>query len=81
MTLFSDRGSLRDWAKDDCGNSDAKGVEDLQPYLELLLRTFRYNWIYASGDGNYNAFQPQSAPRFDAVIRQAQTAVFATKVH
>ncbi|MGA2813041.1 MAG: hypothetical protein ABSG16_16690 [Candidatus Acidiferrum sp.] len=81
MALFSDRSAMRGWVKDDCGSSDAKSVEDLQPYLEHLLKTFRYNWIYASGDGNYNAFQPQSAPRFDAVIRQAQAMAFGPKVH
>ena len=75
MTLFSDRSTMQGWVKQDCSTSQASSVEDLQSYLELLLKTFRYNWIYASSDGGYNAFQAKTATRFDAVIRKAQQNV------
>jgi hypothetical protein len=81
MTLFSDRSAMQGWVKQDCGSSQASNVEDLQPYLELMLKTFRYNWIYSSGDGGYNAFQPATASRFDAVIRKAASKVIAPKAH
>ena len=55
-----------------CKTASAATAEDLQPYLELLLKSYRYNWIYASSDGNYLAFVPESASRFDAVIRRAK---------
>jgi hypothetical protein len=55
-----------------CPDSDAPTVENLEPYLQLLLRTYRYNWIYGSTDQGYDAFGPQVAPRFDAVIRKAR---------
>jgi hypothetical protein len=72
MTLWSDRARKTGWAKDICSTSEAATAEDLQPYLELLLRSYRYNWIYAATDVDYDAFAPQSAPRFDAVIRKAK---------
>jgi hypothetical protein len=81
LALFSDRSALKGWAKQDCGTSQAANVEDLQPFLELMLNTFRYNWIYASGDGGYNAFQAQTAPRFDGVIRKAQNRVLESHSH
>jgi hypothetical protein len=81
MTLFSDRAAMQGWVKQDCASSQASRVEDLQPYVELMLKTFRYNWIYASGDGGYNAFQSATAPRFDAVIRKAQAQVFGSRSH
>lgn len=72
LTLWSDASVKRNWVKEyPCGSSPAANVEQLQPYLELLLRSYRYNWIYGSGDGGYNAFAPESGPRFDAVIRKA----------
>jgi hypothetical protein len=81
MTLFSDRSTMQGWVKQDCSSSQASSVEDLEPYLELLLKTFRYNWIYASSDGGYNAFQAQTAARFDAVIRKAQQKIFGSSPH
>jgi len=69
MTLWSDRA-----ANHVCATADAASIEELQPYLELLFRSYRYNWIWGSADGNYLAFAPESAPRFDAVIRRAQAA-------
>lgn len=72
MTLYSDRPVMQDWVKKDCSASTAAKLEDLQPFVELLLNTYRYNWIYGSGDGGYFAFGP-SADRFDALIRKAET--------
>jgi len=74
MTLWSDRGDKVSL----CKGSTAASVEELQPYLELLLRSYRYNWIWGSGDGNYYAFEPNSAPRFDAMIRRARAGVSAS---
>jgi hypothetical protein len=52
-------------------------VEDLEPYLELIAQTYRYNFIYASGDGGYSAFRPEIAQRFNAVIAKACAAAGA----
>jgi hypothetical protein len=82
ITLWSDRAAKQGWVSEGkCQTATANNVEELQPYLELLLRTYRYNWIYASGDGNYLAFSPESAPRFDAVIKRAETQVSADAPH
>jgi hypothetical protein len=82
LTLWSDRSGKSGWMKEGyCGASSASTAEDLQPYLELLFRTYRYNWIYASGAGSYYAFQRQSAPRFDAVIKEARTRALAVAAH
>jgi len=77
MTLWQDQ----DGRKSICPDSDAPTVEDLQPYLQLLLRSYRYNWIYGSGDQGYFAFNPHNAPRFDATIRKAKSAVMQVPAH
>jgi len=78
MTLWSDRSAKKNWvAQGACGTSSAATVEDLVPYMELLFRTYRYNWLYGSPNGGYLAFQPENAPRFDAAIAQAKSRAFA----
>ncbi len=82
MTLWSDPSAKKGWVKEyPCGSSTAATVEDLQPYLELLLHSYRYNWIYGSADGGYNAFAPESAGRFDAVIRRAEQQAAPSASH
>jgi hypothetical protein len=77
MTLWSDQSGKKNWvAQAECGTSSAATVEDLIPYMELLFGTYRYNWIYASPNGGYFAFQSTSAPRFDAAITQAKARAF-----
>lgn len=56
----------------ECGSTAPKTVEDSEPYLELLFRSYRYNWIYAAGENGYLPFRADSAPRFDAVIKRAR---------
>jgi hypothetical protein len=73
ITLWSDRSAKKNWvAQGACGNSSAAAVEDLIPYIELLFRSYRYNWIYGSPNGGYSAFESASAARFDAAIAQAE---------
>lgn len=73
MTLWSDRSAKKRWvAQDACGKSSAGTVEELIPYMETLFRAYRYNWIYASPNGGYLAFDSTSAPRFDVAIARAQ---------
>jgi hypothetical protein len=77
LTLWSEPSAKQNWVNQDvCKISQAATVEDLEPYLELLMKTYRYNWIYASGDGGYLAFFPEIAPRFDKVIAKAKSQVF-----
>jgi hypothetical protein len=77
MTLWSDRSAKKNWvAQGTCGTSSAATVEDLIPYMELLFRSYRYNWLYGSPNGGYFAFQPASAPRFDAAIAQAKVRAY-----
>jgi hypothetical protein len=76
MMLWQDQ----DGRKSICPDSDAATVEDLEPYLQLLLRTYRYNWIYGSGDQGYYAFNHNYAPRFDATIRKAKSGAMQTPV-
>jgi hypothetical protein len=73
ITLWSDRSVKKNWvAQGACGTSSAATVEDLIPYMELLFRTYRCNWIYGSPNGGYFAFQSASATRFDTAIAQAK---------
>ena len=77
MTLWSDRSAKKNWvAQGACGTSSAATVEDLVPYMELLFRSYRYNWLYGSPNGGYFAFQAASAPRFDAAIARAKARAF-----
>jgi hypothetical protein len=72
LTLWSDTAAKRNWVNQyPCNSSPAANVEELEPYLETLFRSYRYNWIYGSNDGGYDAFSAATAPRFDAVIRKA----------
>jgi len=79
MTLWSDRPAKKSWvAQGGCGASSGATVDDLVPYMELLFRSYRYNWLYGSPNGGYFAFQSWSAPRFDAAIAQAKTRAYGT---
>jgi len=79
ITLWNEPAGKSGYVKEKCVPSDASTVEGLQPYLELLFKTYRYNWIYAMGEGSYYAFNPQSTPRFDAVINRARTRTQTTR--
>jgi hypothetical protein len=73
LALWSNRSAKTDWLNQgSCKASDADTIEDLQSYIELLLNTYRYNWLYGTSEGNYMPFAPNSAPRFDAVIAKAR---------
>lgn len=75
MTLWSDRSAKKTWvAQGACATSSAATVEELEPYLELMFRFYRYNWIYGSINGGYFAFDPAVAPRFDAAVARARAA-------
>jgi hypothetical protein len=74
--MWSDPSAKKDWALiGECATATAATAEDFEPYLELLFRSYRYNWIWASGDGGYNAFEPASARRFNVVIAKAQSRI------
>jgi hypothetical protein len=82
ITLWSERSAKKGWVNQEpCNTATANTVEELQPYLELLFNSYRYNWIYASGDGGYVAFSPESAPRFDAVINHAKARTSTRAAH
>ncbi len=73
LALWSDRAAKRDWMTEgSCKTSEADTIEDLQPYIELLLTTYRYNWLYATSGGNYFPVLPANAPRFDRAIQRAK---------
>jgi hypothetical protein len=77
MTLWSDRSAKKNWvAQGACGTSSAASVEDLIPFMEILFRSYRYNWLYGSPNGGYFAFQSASAPRFDAAITRAKARAY-----
>ena len=77
MTLWSDRPVKKNWvAQGACGTSLAASVEELIPFMEVLFRSYRYNWLYGSPNGGYFAFQSTSAPRFDAAIAQAKVRAY-----
>lgn len=73
MILWPGRASKTGFvATGACSQSDAGTVEDQEVYLELLFRTYRYNWIYGTNNSGYDPFNPVIAPRFNAVLREAK---------
>jgi hypothetical protein len=77
MTLWSDKSTKKNWvAEGACGSSSAATVEDLVPFMELLFRSYRYNWIYGSPNGGYLAFNSAVASRFDAAIIKAKKLAY-----
>jgi hypothetical protein len=78
LALWSDRALKKDWLNQgSCKASDADSIENLEPYIELLLTIYRYNWLYGTSEGNYLPFSASSAPRFDRVIDKAKKAVIS----
>ena len=77
MTLWRDRAAKSDWLnRGSCASATAEAVEDLEPYLELLLHSYKYVWIYvASGIGGYNPFDASTTSRFNRVIQKAKTVI------
>jgi hypothetical protein len=75
MILWPDRISKTDFmAEGPCGKSEAATVEEQEPYLELLFRTYPYNWIYGTHNSGYDPFNPATASRFNATILRAKAA-------
>ena len=81
MTMWNKPTARSDWnPQGDCAASTAATAEDFEPYLELLFRSYRYNWIWLSAEAGYNAFEPDSAHRFNAVIGKARLQVIGNQV-
>src|SRR5882672_3342682 len=73
LTLWDDRANKSGFVGEgDCAKASASTIEDLQPYLELMMHKYRYNWIYGSTNGGYFAFDPQRNSRIHKVISNAQ---------
>jgi hypothetical protein len=75
LILWPDRKSKTEFmAEGPCGKSAAATVEEQEPYLELLLSTYRYNWIYGTHNSGYDPFNPATAARFNGAILRAKAA-------
>jgi len=75
MILWPNRAAKTDFVgAGTCAKSDAATVEEQEPYLELLFKTYRYNWIYGTHNSGYDPFNAGTAARFNAVIRKAKAA-------
>lgn len=73
IILWPDRASKSGFmTSGPCLQSDANTVEDQQRYLEVLFKSYRYNWIYGTGNSGYDPFNPATASRFNAVIKNAR---------
>jgi hypothetical protein len=76
LILWPERGAKTGFmAEGPCGKSDANTVEDQEAYLELLFKSYRYNWIYGTHNSGYDPFNPTTAVRFNSVIRKAKASV------
>jgi len=73
LTVWDERANKSGFVGEgDCAKASASSIEDLQPYLELIMRTYRYNWIYGSTNGGYFAFDSQRSRRIHGVISNAR---------
>jgi hypothetical protein len=81
LTLWDERPHKSGFvAEGDCGKASAADIDELAPYLGLLFKTYRYNWVYGSSDGNYFPFDPRNAKRFNAVITRAESTAYAPQI-
>lgn len=80
MILWPDRKTKTGFvAEGACGKAEAKTLEEQEPYLEQLFRTYRYNWIYGTHNSGYDPFDPATAKHFNTVILQAKSAATNSK--
>jgi hypothetical protein len=82
LTLWDERSHKSGFvAEGDCGKASAANIDELAPYLAVLFKTYRYNWVYGSSDGNYFPFDSRYTKRFNVVISQAKSTAYASQSH
>jgi hypothetical protein len=59
------------WGRNKCGNSMLKNMDDFQPLITYLLKSYDYIWIYAASGLNYDPYDAKIYPVFNKVIHQA----------
>jgi len=75
LILWPDRKSKTEFmAEGACGKAEAATLEEQEPYLQQLFKTYGYNWIYGTHNSGYDPFNPATASRFNAAIQQAKAA-------
>lgn len=62
----------QDWLRGGkCGQSTLKGINDFQPLISHLLRSYNYVWIYAASAAGYNPYNPTVFPVYNEVLGAA----------
>jgi hypothetical protein len=51
--------------------SELQTIDDFQPLIEELLRSYVYVWIYAAKAAGYNPYDKTIAPAYNDVISKA----------
>jgi len=80
LTVWDERANKSGFISEgDCARASASTIEGLQPYLEMMMRTYRYNWIYGSTNGGYFAFDSERSTRIHKVIGNARARTNSNK--
>jgi hypothetical protein len=78
ISPWTEAANKKGWlAEGECGSAQANRAEDFLPYLQLLDRTYAFNWMYAAPVGGYQPFNREVSARFDSILRQARGRVAA----
>lgn len=73
ITLWGDASAKKGWlAQEECGRASAQTVEELEPYLKILIHSYALTWIYGAGVSDYDPFQAQTSLRFNRTISRAR---------
>lgn len=56
-----------------CGESTFTDLNHFQPAFRALFTSYRYMWIYASGNTEYNPYDPVVAGEFNAALQKARS--------
>jgi hypothetical protein len=80
LTVWDERANKSGFISEgDCARASASTIEELQPYLEMMMRVYRYNWIYGSANGGYFAFDSERNARIHKVIGNARARTNSNK--
>jgi hypothetical protein len=70
---WDDPRKKKGWlTKGECGEADFCNVGEFCPIIELLMKKYRYNLIYAASAADYDPFDPDKARRFNDMIRRVR---------
>jgi len=70
---WDDVSKKKGWMrKGECGEALFSCVDEFEPILNLFMKEYRYNLIYAAYAADYYPLEPDKAKKYDQMIRRVQ---------